>query len=94
MNPPIAELHRRLYPLLADKIRVVALGGCGGMGQFAARTKKVVLVMILLVGFAAFPSAHPKAATKPNIVVMMVDNLGWGELGCYGGGELRGAATP
>jgi arylsulfatase len=25
---------------------------------------------------------------------MMVDNLGWGELGCYGGGELRGAATP
>ena len=28
--------------------------------------------------------------TKPNVVVMMVDNLGWGELGCYGGGELRG----
>ena len=32
--------------------------------------------------------------SKPNVVVMMVDNLGWGELGCYGGGELRGAATP
>lgn len=31
---------------------------------------------------------------KPNVVVMMVDNLGWGELGVYGGGELRGAATP
>jgi arylsulfatase len=25
---------------------------------------------------------------------MMVDNLGWGELGCYGGGILRGAETP
>jgi len=25
---------------------------------------------------------------------MMVDNLGWGELGVYGGGELRGAPTP
>ena len=24
----------------------------------------------------------------------MVDNLGWGELGCYGGGVLRGAETP
>ncbi len=34
------------------------------------------------------------AADKPNVVVMMVDNLGWGELGVYGGGELRGAATP
>ena len=24
----------------------------------------------------------------------MADNLGWGELGCYGGGSLRGAPTP
>ena len=34
------------------------------------------------------------AEDKPNVVVMMVDNLGWGELGVYGGGELRGAPTP
>jgi len=32
--------------------------------------------------------------TKPNIVFFYWDNFGWGELGCYGGGELRGAATP
>lgn len=25
---------------------------------------------------------------------MLADNLGWGELGCYGGGMLRGAPTP
>ena len=31
---------------------------------------------------------------KPNIVLILADNLGWGELGCYGGGELRGAKTP
>ena len=31
---------------------------------------------------------------KPNIVFFWWDNFGWGELGCYGGGVLRGAATP
>lgn len=33
-------------------------------------------------------------AKTPNIVLIVADNLGWGELGCYGGGALRGAATP
>ena len=31
---------------------------------------------------------------QPNIVLVVADNLGWGELGCYGGGALRGAPTP
>jgi len=31
---------------------------------------------------------------SPNIVLILADNLGWGELGCYGGGVLRGAPTP
>lgn len=30
----------------------------------------------------------------PHIVLILADNLGWGELGCYGGGALRGAPTP
>ncbi|WP_353202884.1 arylsulfatase [Polynucleobacter sp.] len=32
--------------------------------------------------------------TQPNVVLILADNLGWGELGCYGGGALRGAPTP
>ena len=32
--------------------------------------------------------------SSPNIVLIVADNLGWGELGCYGGGALRGAPTP
>jgi arylsulfatase A-like enzyme len=31
---------------------------------------------------------------RPNIIYFQVDNLGFGELGCYGGGVLRGARTP
>ena len=38
--------------------------------------------------------AVAQSSEKPNVVLMMVDNLGWGELGTYGGGVLRGAETP
>jgi arylsulfatase len=34
------------------------------------------------------------AAEKPNIVLVLMDNFGYGEVGVYGGGVLRGAATP
>ena len=34
------------------------------------------------------------ADKQPNIDFFFGDNFGWGELGCYGGGELRGAPTP
>jgi arylsulfatase A-like enzyme len=34
------------------------------------------------------------ADKKPNIVFILTDNLGYGELGVYGGGILRGAPTP
>ena len=31
---------------------------------------------------------------RPNVILMVTDNVGWGEIGTYGGGILRGAATP
>ena len=31
---------------------------------------------------------------RPNIVFVLMDNLGYGEVGVYGGGILRGAPTP
>ena len=35
-----------------------------------------------------------KPAPKPNIVFVLMDNVGYGEPGCYGGGITRGAPTP
>src|SRR5256714_5438507 len=39
------------------------------------------------------PSAQ-QLGRPPNIVLILVDNVGWGEFGVYGGGALRGAPTP
>ena len=58
--------------------------------------RKPIFVKILLfaiVGFLFMPGLI-WAKEKPNVVIMMVDNLGWGEIGTYGGGILRGAETP
>ncbi len=35
-----------------------------------------------------------QAQEQPNIIFMLSDNLGYGDLGCYGGGIIRGAPTP
>src|SRR4029077_16339212 len=58
----------------------------------------------ILLGSTAFAAAsalwtsaaqaQAAQAQKPNILFMLVDNLGYGELGVYGGGATRGAPTP
>ena len=44
----------------------------------------------------AFPlhSACARGQDKPNIVLVFMDNFGWGEPGFNGGGIIRGAPTP
>ncbi len=36
----------------------------------------------------------PEHDKKPNIVFIMTDDIGYGDLGCYGGGAMRGSPTP
>jgi arylsulfatase A-like enzyme len=39
-------------------------------------------------------TAFAQQSNKPNVVLILADNVGYGDLGSYGGGELRGAPTP
>jgi arylsulfatase A-like enzyme len=50
------------------------------------------LTAVIMLGSG--PAPAQVAANKPNIVFILTDNLGYGELGVYGGGILRGAPTP
>lgn len=54
-------------------------------------------ILLAIVFFSAHCSIFPRrvdAADQPNIVFVLADNLGYGEIGSYGGGITRGAATP
>ena len=53
----------------------------------------VVLILSLSGGVLA-PATMAADTAKPNIVLVLMDNFGYGEVGVYGGGVLRGAPTP
>ncbi len=49
-----------------------------------------VILLVLMVVF----STTVFAQDKPNVVFMLADNLGYGDVGVYGAGEVRGMPTP
>lgn len=52
------------------------------------------LIGLIFAVALQFFSGGALAADKPNILLVFLDNFGWGEPGFNGGGIIRGAATP
>src|SRR4051812_38385999 len=58
------------------------------------RTFERVASGVTLLAFMGWTTAFAQQSSKPNVVFILADNVGYGDLGAYGGGELRGAPTP
>jgi len=61
------------------------------MKNSISRVTVSAAIFMLAFGLLTVPAV---AAEKPNIVLIFMDNFGYGELGIYGGGITRGAPTP
>ena len=55
---------------------------------------KALSILSLACVLAALLTSTAAAADKPNVVLMLADNVGWGDIGAFGGGEIRGMPTP
>src|SRR6516165_5593285 len=53
-------------------------------------TRKFSIAVLAAAAIFCVVAPAKAAEEKPNIVFMLMDNLGYGELGVYGGGILRG----
>ncbi|MGC8603293.1 MAG: sulfatase-like hydrolase/transferase, partial [Desulfomonilaceae bacterium] len=60
-----------------------------GVTGFVAFVAAVTFALVVCSSTPTF--AQQK---KPNFIMIMTDDVGWGDLGCYGGGENRGCPTP
>ena len=63
------------------------------MQRIERRRPWIIVGFMVMAGMwlSARSALAQPAEKKPNIVLVLMDNLGWGEPGCYGGGILRGA---
>jgi arylsulfatase A-like enzyme len=60
------------------------------MKKFWSGLLEALFATVVLLGTPAV-AQQPQ---KPNVVFILADNVGYGDLGSYGGGDLRGAPTP
>ncbi|MBI1830135.1 MAG: sulfatase [Planctomycetes bacterium] len=50
---------------------------------------RFVMAVLALIGLPALASAQEQPKRKPNIIVVYVDDLGYGDLGCFGNKKIK-----
>ncbi|MGR9356603.1 arylsulfatase [Rhizobium leguminosarum] len=64
------------------------------MSKIGSLVGSVLLAACSCTPWDALAQPSSTGNSKPNIVFVLMDNLGYGEVGAYGGGITRGAPTP
>jgi arylsulfatase len=74
-------------------MRAIQLGSRPTRWRIVRRSATAICAALVGAGAAA-QTAAPAAGQKPNILFIVSDDTGYGDLGPYGGGEGRGMPTP
>ena len=67
-------------------------GGCRLL-CFPSSQSRLKVAAVALTCAASVAALAQTSSQKPNIVLLVSDDTGWGDLGVYGGGEGSGAPT-
>jgi len=54
----------------------------------------ILMATLLILNFVVHAQTKKERPKKPNIIMLISDDTGWGDLGVYGGGSGRGMPTP
>ncbi len=63
------------------------------MLRYLKSQRNIAVLLMLILSFPVSAIAANSTST-PTIVLVVMDNFGYGEIGLYGGGVIGGAPTP